>query len=184
MDNSHYNLGPEDKTATTMIYTPQRMIWGQLVSKQMIRACTWLQTEMAPNYLKILDAQVLLFGTGQSTATIKIPILHVQKEQIIAYHLLPPSDESPYFDRGEPNRKMEPVTIISGIFRFDGKLRMAENTDLETFLGAQKDLFLPVFYIIMTAPLLPSIKGITFPFAMVKQTSAIISSKLKGSIPE
>jgi hypothetical protein len=135
---------------------------------------------MAPNYLKVLDAQVLLFGAGPSTTTIKIPLLHVQKDQIIAYHLLPPSDESPYFDRSEPNRKMESVTIIAGLFRFDGKLRMAENTDLETFLGALKEVFLPVFNISMTVPLLPSIKGITFPFAMVKQSGAIISSKVSN----
>jgi hypothetical protein len=101
----------------------------------------------------------------------------VQKEQIIAYHLLPPGDESPYFDPNEPNRKMEPVIIFAGIFRFVGSIRMSEQSDLKTYLGVQKGQYLPVFDLIVTCPLLPNLKSLSAPFALVNQANAVFSVK-------
>lgn len=169
-------IGPDDKTIPVMIYSPQRIIWGNIISRKTIRVSTWLKTEMAPNFLTITDAQIMLYGAGQSIGKITLPLIHVQKEQIIAYHILPPGDESPYYDNA-PNRKMEPVTIIAGIFRFDGSLRMAEQSDLFTYLNVQKGHFLSIYDVTMTCPLLPSLTGIRIPFAMINQTWALIAAK-------
>ena len=101
--------GPDDKLVPTMIYTPQRLLWGRLITKKLIRVCIWLQTAMAPIYPGSCRCSGITFGAGQDTRNLRFPLLHVEKEQISAYHILPPADESPYFDIEEPFRKMEPV---------------------------------------------------------------------------
>ena len=121
-------VSPDDKTVPTMIYSHQKIIWGDLISRKTIRVSTWLKTEMAPNFITIVNAQILLFGAGETLGKFTFPIMHVHKDQIIAYHILPPADESPYYDKNIPNRIMESVTIIAGIFRFDGQLRFSEKT--------------------------------------------------------
>jgi len=178
MTNPVYTLGSEDKLVPAMFYTPQRLLWGRLITKNLIRVSTWLQTEIAPMYLDLADAQVLLFGAGQDTRNLKFPSLHVEKEQIMAYHILPPADESPYYDIEEPFRKMEPVTAIVGIFRFDGAIRMTEQSNLKTFLGGQKGDFLPMFDLTITCPLLPNFKGIKTPYSLVRQEHAVFSPKV------
>jgi hypothetical protein len=169
------NLASDEKNIPTMFYTSQKLIWGQLIAKELIRVCTWLQTPMAPNYLDIAEAQVLLFGAGQNIKNLRYPLLHVGKQQILAYHILPPADESPYFDENEPNRSMEAVTIMTGIFRFDGFLRMAQQSDLKTYLSVQKGDFIPVHKLSVSCPLLPSLKEIHVPFALINQNAAVFS---------
>ena len=172
---SKINLRQVQKLTPLMIYTAQKLIWGQLVSKHVIRVGTWLQTEMAPKYMSIVDAQAMVFGAGSSTATIKFPILHIETNLVSAYHIMPPADESPYFEENEPNRKMEPATAMVSVFRLDGTIRMAEQSDLKTFLSVSKGNFLPMHDVHMTCPVLPAIKGVRAPFALIRQADAIFT---------
>jgi len=175
MTTSVFTPEPEEKLIPTMIYTHQRLIWGKLIVKKMIRVSILLQTEMAPKYMDLLDVQVLMFGAGKKTETLKFPLLHVENTQIIAYHILPPADESPYYEANETNRKMELITALGGIFRFDGAIRISQQSDLKTFLSVQKGNFLPIFNATMTCPLLPFLKGIKTPFMLVRQGETLFA---------
>ena len=170
-----YIPAEDEKLSSAMIYTPQKLIWGQLISKQAIRVSTWMQTGMAPTYISIADAQTMIFGAGQSTKTLQYSVLHVQTSQIIAYHLLPPASEAPYYDVNEPNRKMDPTTVFVGVFRFDCTMRIAQQSELSIYLGVAKGGFLPIFDILMSCPVMPSLKGIRTPFALVRQEAAIFA---------
>ncbi len=170
-------LTPDDKLVQTMIYTPQKLIWGQLVSKQAIRVSTWLQTDMAPDYFFMKDAQTLLVSPGQNIPPIKSQKLHIHTQQIIAYHVLPPVDESPFYDPNEPNRRMAAATASVGWFQFDCFVRLAELSEMATFLGAQKGEFFPIFDAAMHCPVLPAIKGIKTPFALVRQSEVTFAEK-------
>ena len=103
-------LGEEDKITPVMIYTSHSMVWGQAFSKQAIRVSTWLHTDMAPTYMKIYNAQLLLAGGSSSPAPAKHPILHLQTRNINAFHLVPPFADDVDYDPDEPNRKMVPVS--------------------------------------------------------------------------
>ena len=173
--------GPDKKLVPIMIYTPQKLIWGQLITKKMIRVSTWLQTEMASTYMDLVDTQILLFGAGREVRSMKFPILHIETHQVLAYHLLPPADESPYYNPDTPNRKMEFVTTVVGVFRFNCNLRIAEGSDIQAYLGVKKGDFLPIFNATMTCPLLPSIKRVRTPFALIRQDSAIFGKHDNGS---
>jgi hypothetical protein len=65
-------IAADEKLTATMFYTGHSMIWGQVFSKKPIRVSTWLLTDMAPNYLTIFDAQVLIIG-GSKPASLKFP---------------------------------------------------------------------------------------------------------------
>jgi hypothetical protein len=181
MDDSSNTTEQDEKLVPTMIYTPQRLIWGQLITKPVIRVSTWLQTEMAPKYINLSEAQVLFLNGSSETKPIRYPDVYVETQQIIAYHILQPADESPYFDPNAPNRKMEPVTALVGVFRFDCAIRLAEQSDLKNFLSVQKGNFLPVFDPIMSCPLLPSIKGVRSPFALLRQEATLFSLSKQSS---
>jgi len=181
MATPSYTPETDEKLVPTMIYTPQRLIWGQLITKEVIRVSTWLQTEIAPNYLNLYDAQVLFGGGSNATHPVKFPNLFIETNQIIAYHLLPPADEGPYFDPDAPNRKMEPVTAVVGVYKFDCAIRLAEQSNLKNYLGVQKGDFLPVYDAVMSSIVIPSIKGIQSPYVLIRQGATIFSKRNQDS---
>jgi len=161
------------KVTPVMLYNRQSMIWGKVIAKPAIRVSIWLQTEMAPLYMCLIDAQILIMGVSATPKSFKYPNMSVHTHQINAYHLLPPADETPYFDPDEPNRKMESVVAIAGNMWYEGKLRMSEQTNLESYLGVSKSEFLPMFDVKISCPILPSFKEIATPFLLIRQTEAI-----------
>jgi hypothetical protein len=173
--NSTFEPGEDEKLTPLMIYSAQKLIWGKALSKQLIQVSSWLLSEMAPNYITLIDAQVLIFGTGQNSAKLNFSFLNIQTSQINAYHILPPADESPYYGSSEPNRKMEPVSVLSSIFRFDASIHMATQSNLYRFLSVTKEEFVPLFDVWMTSPVLPAIKGVKSPFALIRQSTAAFS---------
>jgi len=175
MNKTPITIDSEEKLVPIMIYTHHRLIWGKLIVKNIIRVSTLLQTDVAPKCLDLTEAQVILFGAGSDTKSLKFPLLHVEIDQIIAYHILPPADESPYYEENEQNRIMQPVTTIVGIFQFSGSIRISQQSNLKTYLGVQKGTFLPIFNATMTCPLIPSIKGVRSPFTLIRQGAAIFS---------
>jgi hypothetical protein len=181
MTTNLYTPEPDEKLVPAMIYTAQKVIWGLVVAKQMIRVCTWLQSDMSSNYLTLVDTQILVFGAGRDVKWLKLPTIHIEISQIIAYHTLPPTDESPYYDPDDPHRKMEPVTILTGIYKFDCNIRMAENIDIHTFLGVKTGDFLPIYNVVMSCPLLPSLRPVRTPFALVRTDEAIFSERFLDS---
>ena len=168
-------LGEDDKLTPLMVYTSHFMAWGPVFSKQAIRVSTWLFSDMAPTYIKIYNAQVLMIGGAHNQPPIKLPVMYLQTSGINAYHVMPPSDEGADYDPEEPNRKMIPTTALLGYFRFDGFSRMAEFTTMDNYLGAAKSEFITLYDITMTCPLVPSIKGVQAPMALLRQERVTFS---------
>jgi hypothetical protein len=165
------------KEVPLMVYTRQSLIWGKVLTRPAIRVSTWMQTEMAPLYMPIVEAQVMMLGGASKPISYKFPTLSLHTDQIGAYHMLPPADESPYYDVDEPHRKMEPVTVIIGHFRFDCLIRMSDQTNLETYLNVSKSVFLPLLDATMSCPVLPAIKGVRAPFVLIRQSEAIFTPR-------
>ena len=181
MSNQNSSFTPQleddDKLTPVMIYTSHSMVWGQAFSKQAIRVSTWLNTDMAPTYIKIINGQLLQVGGSTPQAPIKYPILHLQTRSINAFHLMPPLTEGADYDPDEPNRKMVSVSAYVGYFRFDGFARMAEITNIDNLLGAAKGEYITFYDITMTSPQIPSIKGIKAPMVLLRQARVTFAVK-------
>lgn len=173
MDLQSSRMPSTTKVTPVMLYNRQSMIWGKVIAKPAIRVSIWLQTEMAPLYLRLIDSQILVIGGTSTPKSFKYPSLSVHTHQINAYHILPPANESPYYDPDEPNRKMESVVAIVGTLWFEGKLRMSMQTNLDSYLSVSKTNFLSLFDVKISCPVLPSFKEIRTPFALIRQAEAI-----------
>ncbi len=70
--------------------------------------------------------------------------------------MAPPAADPPDYDSSEPNRKMEPITIQLGSFRFNGNLRMATQSTLGKYLDTARESFFSLYDVDVSNPLLPS----------------------------
>ena len=59
-----YTLTPDEKTTLVLAYTHNMLVRGEAVTKDNVRVSVWLRTDGAPNYIHLLNAQVLIFGGG------------------------------------------------------------------------------------------------------------------------
>lgn len=171
------NVPTTTKVTPVMIYTHQSLIWGKVATRPAIRVSIWLQTEMAPLYMRLMDTQILLMSAVSQPQSFKYSAISVHTHQINAYHILPPVDEAPYYDPDEPNRKMESVAAIVGNIWFEGQLRMSEQTNMDSYLNVSKSDFMPLFDVKVSCPLLPSIREISAPLVLIRQTEAIFVRK-------
>lgn len=164
-------LGDDEKLTPVMIYTGTKMLWGQLFSKQAIRVSTWLYSDMAPTYMKIFNAQLLMVDGSKPPIPMKHQVMHLQTQGIYAFHLMPPFSEWVDYEPDEPNRKFVPVSAYIGHFRFDGLARIAELTSIDNFLSAAKGEYITIYDSTMLCPLQPSIKGIKAPLVLLRQAT-------------
>jgi hypothetical protein len=172
-----YTLAVDEKATPVMVYTLTSLAWGDVVTKELVRVKTWLRTNMAPIYLSLYDARVLQIGGAGSARPWAFSEYHVSTSHAIAFHLLPPAPDLLEPDPLEPNRKMEPVTVLSGLFRFDGFARMASVSKLGHYLDATKEAFLPLYDVEISHPATPSLGVMRIPYVLVRQETAMFAPR-------
>ena len=138
-----YTLTADDKAAGIMVYTASGLSWGSVVVKNQIRVSTWLRTNSAPEIICLYNARSLSISGGSQPKVLSFRELYIPITQIIAYHLRPPAADPLDFDPTEPNRKMEPVSVIVGHFKFDGRMRIASRISLAPTWKSHGKIFFP-----------------------------------------
>lgn len=171
-------LQPGDKATPVMAYTLNLLAWGSVITKEAIRVSLWLRTPMAPQYISLLKAQVMSLGAGAPAKPQSFNELHVPSSQIIAFHITPPESDPIDYDPSEPHRKMEPATALVGSFRFDGKIRMSDMTNLERYLDVTKETFTPIYEVEITQPTMPALGVIRVPFCLLRRDMVLFSPNL------
>ncbi len=172
-----YTLAADEKATPVMVYTLTGLAWGDIITKELVRVRTWLRTNMAPAYLSLYDVRVLQVGGAASARPWAFSEYHVPTSHAVAFHLLPPAPDLLELDPLEPNRKMEPVTALAGLFRFDGFARMASISTLRSFLDATKEPFLPLYDVEISHPATPSLGVMRIPYVLVRQETAMFASR-------
>jgi hypothetical protein len=169
-----YTLAADEKATPIMVYLPDGMARGELVSKQMLRVSTWLRSTLGISYITLYKAQALMSG-GVAPQTLNFTEMHIPISQIIAYHILPPAQEPLDYDLTEPNRKMEPVTAVFGPFRVLAKARVSKNTNLGTQLRTTKEIFISLYDAEITNSSIPNMVPIRAPMMLVQPTMALLA---------
>lgn len=167
-----YTLAPDEKTSTVMVYSRNKLIRGDLVTKGNVRVGIWLRTQGVPNYIHMLRAQVLLFG-GAPPKSLAYDELFFPTERIIGFHLAPPAADPPDYDSGEVNRTMLDVNLILGVFMLKGKVRISTHADLATSIEMSHAGWLSVYEAEISNPFIPQMPAIKVPMLLVnpKQVS-------------
>ncbi|GIV66235.1 MAG: hypothetical protein AB1457_01445 [Chloroflexota bacterium] len=168
---------PDEKVVPLMVYLPGKFLWGEVVVKEAIRVSTWLRTNVAPEVLTLFNAKMLFPAGGTKPKPISHTQLSIFANQIIAYHLIPPHQESPDFDPTEPNRIMEPVTLWVDTFRFDGHLRLSALSSVSKYLDVTREAFTSLYDVEISNPLLPDLGILKVPYLIVRQNMALYGKK-------
>ena len=171
-----YTLGPDDKVANLMIYSANYLYWGEVVVKQMIRVSTWLRTNSAPDWVCLYNAKAMSSLLTSPQKPLQFNELHIAVPQILAYHLVPPAKDPPDYDPTEPNRKMQPATLLVGAYRVEGALRLSSKANVAKYLEVAREPYTGVYDAKITNMNMPTLGVISVPFLMVKQDTAIFTS--------
>ena len=164
-----YHLASDEKVAQVMAYTADALYWGDVVVKQLVRVSTWLRTNSAPDRVCLYNARTIS-TTGSSTARpISATELYIATTQVNIFHLVPPAKDPLDYDPTEPNRRMQPVTMMASNFRIDGHLRLASQTTLAKFLEVARETFTTLYDARISSPALASFGTVAVPYVLVRQ---------------
>jgi hypothetical protein len=161
-----YTLAPDEKMTTVMIYSRNKLVHGELVSKENVRVSIWLRTQGVPNYIHVFKPQVLFFG-GSPPKSLTYNEYFFPTERIIGFHIAPPAADPPDYDPQEANRTMIDVSLILGAFMLKGRLRISTHTDLATSIEMARTAWLSVYDAEISNPFLPQMPAIHVPMLLV-----------------
>jgi len=169
-----HSLAPDEKISRIMVYTPNNLIRGEVITKQIIRVSTWLRSTMAPHHLYLHNAQVLILGNAGSPQTLSLSEFIIPVSLVTAYHLVLPAQDPMDYDANEPNRKMEAATLFIGSFRFKGYIRISSQSTIEKHLDISKEPFMSFYDVEITNPSIPAMATIKAPLALFRQNSVMV----------
>jgi hypothetical protein len=162
-----YELKEFERTTPAMVYLSGRMAWGELVHPEAINPQIWLKNTMAPEFLHLSQAQMIVFGADEP-ARAAYQDLYVPLGQVLAFHLLPPFDYVPDYDEHEPNRAMVDVHVSCDIFRFEGLCRIATIAEFSQSIAGFRQPFRPFYAVSITHPTTPSMEPLVVPYVLVR----------------
>ncbi|MBN1485734.1 MAG: hypothetical protein JXA37_13555 [Chloroflexia bacterium] len=161
-----YTLSADEKTSKVMLYTTDALMWGDFISKEMVRVNTFLRT-IKPDYVSIYNAHALHLRESGPQKAVAFRQIHLPIHQVVAFHLMPPASEPRDYDPNEQNRKMEPITALVGPFRFDGLLRISAVTDLAKSVEITRETFLSLYEFEMSLPGMPALGTIRADMTLI-----------------
>ncbi len=168
---------PDEKAVPIMVYTINWLCWGEFVTKQHIRVSTVLRTNAAPEILTLRNAKTIFPALNSKPNPISTPAIHIPIDQILAYHLIPPNQEPLDYDPSEPNRRMDLVTVLTGKFRMDAKMRFASISNLGKYLDRTREVFTSLYDAEITCPIMPSLGAVKVSLVLVRQATSFFSER-------
>jgi hypothetical protein len=164
-----YTLAPDEKATTVMVYSPNKLIHGDLVTKKDVRVSIWLRMQDLPSYMHFLKADVLLFG-GTPHKSLAYKEYFFPISRIIAFHLAPPASEPLDYDPKTPNRTMRNVDMILGAYILKGKVRISTHSDFASMIEISHMTWFSVYDADINNPFMPQVPTIHVPMLLVNPT--------------
>jgi hypothetical protein len=168
-----YKIARDEKTTLVMVYARNKLVRGELVTKQDVRVNIWLRSQGVPNYIHLLRSQVWFFG-GEPPRSLEYAEYFLPAGRIIGFHLAPPisshtavEQEFLDYDASVPNRSMLEVECILGAFIVKGKVRTSTQVDLPTNVEMMHMTWLSVYDADISSPFLNQMPVIHVPFALI-----------------
>jgi hypothetical protein len=149
-----YTLASDEKATLVLAYTHNMLVRGEAVTKDNAHVNVWLRTDGAPNYIHLLNAQVLIFWGGPpkllSYTEFFLPTL-----EVVGFHVAPPSNEALDYDPNEKNRAMDTISVLLGMFMFKGKIRYSAQTGLGSSLEVARTTWMSLYEVDVSNPAMP-----------------------------
>ncbi len=170
-----YTLAEDEKITKVMIYSRNKLIHGDLVTKAGVRVSVWLRTQGVPNHIRIFKPEILFFG-GTPPKSLTYNEYFFPKERVIGFHIAPPNFDPPDYEANEVNRQMVDVHLMLGAFMLKGKMRISTQADLPTSIEVSHMTWVSVYDAEIVNPFLLNMPVIHVPMLIVdpKQVSFAI----------
>jgi hypothetical protein len=162
-------VGPDEKAYAVMGYLQDGVVWGNAVIKEQIRISTWLRTSAAPDFLTLYEGKYLNTTGGVNQKPISFPELHVPTKSVLGFHALPPYADPLDYDPTEENRRMDPVSVLVGSFRFDAFIRLSAISTMGKYIEVTREEFSLLYDLSITCLTIPTLGTMKAPFAIVRQ---------------
>lgn len=167
-----YILRPDERTTPVMLYSQESVVRGEVVVKDSVhRVNIWLRTDGVPRYLHLLKPQVLIFG-GSPVKALTYSEVYYPTSQVIAFHTLPPAEETLDYEASEANRMMQELDVIVGTFVMKGKIRISTQTEVGVSLELARVSWLSLYDVSISNPYLPQMTTIQVPMVLVNPNHA------------
>ena len=171
-----YTLAGDEKATPIMVYTLTNLAWGEVITKSQVRVNTYLRT-LNPDYVSLYDARSLPVGAA-TNQPMAFDELHIRTPQVTALHLLPNAPAEPAdYDPAETNRRLEPVTVLVGPFRFDAHIRISMLLTLAKHVEIATDVYITLYDAAATCPLIPGLGAIRAPLVLVRRDAASFATR-------
>jgi hypothetical protein len=152
-----YTLSPDEKKTPVMVYGRDKLIRGEVVTKEGAQVSGWLRTQGAPTYMHILKANVISLGGGAPKVH-NLAEIYFPTAECLAFHIIPPAKDPLDYEPDEKNRLMVPMTVLVGSFIFQGKMRVSAMTDMSTTMEGNRMAWLSFYEISVSNPALPQMQ--------------------------
>jgi len=134
-----------------------------------------LRTNASPDIVCLYNAKTLTTTTSVTPKPLQFIEMHIANQQILAMHLMPPAKDPLDYDPSEPNRRMDPVTVLVNTFRVDGLMRIAAKSNLAKYLEVTRENFAAIYDAEITCPVMPSLGVMRVPYIIVRMTSSMFA---------
>jgi len=168
-----YTLAPDEKATLVMAYTQNKLARAEVITRESVRVSTWLRTQGVPEYLHMINVQLLLFGSG-SVKNSTFPEMYLPVSQLLAFHIVPPTAEPLDYADDEPNRVMAPVSALIGTFEFKGKLRISSKAGIARAIESSLSAWLSVYEVEIRNPYLPQLQLPPVPLILINPKQACL----------
>lgn len=166
-----YQPASDEKTTTVMLYSNNKLIHGELITKQNVRVSILPRMQAMTNYLHFLKAQVWFFGGGEprllNYAEYFFPV-----DRMVGFHLAPPASDPLDYDPNEANRVMSDISMVLGVFLLKGKIRVSKQVELGANLELAFRSWLSVYDADISSPFLRQMPVIHVPMLLVSPPRA------------
>ena len=155
----------EEKITPIMVYTKDSVFRGEVITKENVRVSTWLRTQGAPRYIRLLRANIVQFSSA--VKSFNTPEVFIPLQIVIALHMIPPANDGTDYDPQEANRAMLPIIAGVGTFQFKGLIRVSAQTGIGPTLELSKISWLSLYDLEISNSFLPQMPVMQLPLAIV-----------------
>ena len=166
-----YQLASDEKTTTVMVYSRNKLIHGDLISRQAVKVSIMPRMQSLSNYLHFLNAQIWFFGGGDPKL-LAYSEYFFPVDRMIGFHLAPPASEPLDYETDVANRAMSDFNMILGVFILKGKIRVSTQVELGANLELAHKTWLSVYDADISSPFLTQMPVIHVPMLLVSPSQA------------
>ncbi len=160
-----YTLASDEKATTVMLYSRNKLIHEDFVTKKDVRVSVWPRTDM-PGYMHLWSAEVL-FLAGTPPKSLNYDQFFFLIERMIGFHIALPAVEPLDYDPSRENRTMQPVDMILGSFMLKGKIRISTRTEFAAMPELSHRTWISIYDADITNPFMPTRPNIHVPMLLV-----------------